>query len=81
MFFVYNTGPTEIFDVSVEGMSMLNAHYRRPLLIYQDRLAIIKVYFTASPLAAPGTAESVIVTVTGRTLKAISRTVVTLMIS
>ena len=81
MFFVYNTGPTEIFDVSVEGTSMLNAHYRRPLLIYQDRLAIINVYFTASPLAVPGTAESVIVTVTGRTLKAISRTVVTLMVS
>ena len=81
MFFVYNTGPTEIFDVSVEGTSMLNAHYRRPVLVYQDRLAIIDVYFTASPLAVPGTVESVIVTVTGQTLKAISKTVVTLMIS
>ena len=81
MFLVYNTGVTEMFDVSVEGTSVFNAHYQRSHLVYQDRLAIIYAYFTASPLAAPGNAEGVLVTVTGRTSKATAKTVVSLMVS
>ena len=81
MFLVYNTGVTEMFDVSVEGTSVFNAHYQRSHLVYKDRLAFIDVYFSASPLAAPGTAEGVLVTVTGRTSKATAKTVVSLMVS
>ena len=81
MFLVYNTGVTEMFDVSVEGTTVFNAHYQRSHLFYQDRLAFIDVYFAASPLAAPGTAEGVLVTVTGRTSKATAKTVVSLMVS
>lgn len=81
MFFVFNTGLTEMFDVSVDGTPMFNAHYQRSRLVYQDRLAIIYVYFTASPLAAPGTTRGVLVTVTGRTSKATAKTVVRLMVS
>ena len=81
MFLVYNTGVTEMFDVSVEGTTVFNAHYQRSHLVYKDRLAFIDVYFSASPLAAPGTAEGVLVTVTGRTSKATAKTVVSLMVS
>ena len=81
MFLVYNTGVTEMFDVSVEGTSVFNAHYQRSHLVYKDRLAFIDVYFSASPLAAPGTAEGALVTVTGRTSKATAKTVVSLMVS
>ena len=80
-FFVYNAGLTEMFDVSVDGRSVFNAHYQGSRLVYQDRLAIIYAYFTASPLAAPGNAEGVLVTVTGRTSKATAKTVVSLMVS
>ena len=81
MFLVYNTGVTEMFDVSVEGTSVFNAHYQRSHFVYKDRLAFIDVYFSASPLVAPGTAEGVLVTVTGRTSKATAKTVVSLMVS
>ena len=81
IFLVYNTGVTEMFDVSVEGTSVFNAHYQRSHFVYKDRLAFIDVYFSASPLAAPGTAEGVLVTVTGRTSKATAKTVVSLMVS
>ena len=81
MFLVYNTDVTEIFDVSVEDTSVLSAHYQRVRLVYQNRLAIIYVYFSASPLAAPGTVEGVLVTVTGRTSKTTAKTIVTLMVS
>ena len=81
MFLVYNTGVTEMFDVSVEGTSVFNAHYQRSHLVYQDRLATIDVYFSASPLATPGTEVGVLVTVTGRTSKATAKTVVSLMVS
>ena len=80
-FLVFNTDVTEMFDVSVEATSVFNAHYQRSHLVYQDRLAIIYAYFTASPLAAPGKAEGVLVTVTGRTSKATAKTVVSLMVS
>ena len=80
-FFVYNAGLTEMFDVSVDDTSVFNARYQRSRLVYQDRLAIIYVYFTASPLAAPGTTRGVLVTVTGRTSKATAKTVVSLMVS
>ena len=81
MFLVYNTNVTEIFDVSVEDTSVFSAHYQRIRLVYQNRLAIIYVYFSASPLAAPGTVEGVLVTVTGRTSKTTAKTVVRLMVS
>ena len=80
-FLVFNTDVTEMFDVSVEATSVFNAHYQRSHLVYQDRLAIIYAYFTTSPLAAPGNAEGVLVTVTGRTSKATAKTVVSLMVS
>ena len=80
-FLVFNTDVTEMFDVSVEATSVFNAHYQRSHLVYQDRLATIDVYFSASPLATPGTEEGVLVTVTGRTSKATAKTVVSLMVS
>ena len=80
MFLVYNTNVTEIFDVSVDT-SVFSARYQRIRLVYQNRLAIIYVYFSASPLAAPGTVEGVLVTVTGRTSKTTAKTIVTLMVS
>ena len=80
-FLVFNTDVTEMFDVSVEATSVFNAHYQRSHLVYQDRLATIDVYFSASPLATPGTEVGVLVTVTGRTSKATAKTVVSLMVS
>ena len=80
-FLVFNTDVTEMFDVSVEATSVFNAHYQRSHLVYQDRLATIDVYFSASPLAATGTEAGVLVTVTGRTSKATAKTVVSLMVS
>ena len=81
MFLVFNTYVTEMFDVSVEATSVFNTYYQRSHLVYQDRLATIDVYFSASPLAATGTAEDVLVTVIGRTSKATAKTVVSLMVS
>ena len=82
IFSAYNTGATEVFDFKVKDTSPFKAQYSTsPVRINQDRLAFFSVRFTAITSAVPGTAENVLVTVTGQTTKVSASYVVSLMVA
>ena len=82
MFFAYNTGAPELFDFTVKDTSTFKAYYSRsPVRILQDRFVMFEVYFTATPSAVPGTADTVVVNLTGRTTKVSVSSVVSLMVA
>lgn len=83
MFFVYNTGATEVFDYKVKNTSKLKAqiYSRSSAVVFQNRLAFFAVRFTATPSAVPGAADNVLVTVTGRTTKVSDSHLVSLMVA
>lgn len=81
-FFIYNTGATEKFKLKVEVTSKFKAQYSTsPIRVYQDRLAFISIRFTAMPSAVPGSAEDVLVTVTGQASKVSASYIVSLMVA
>ena len=71
IFFVYNTGSTEIYDLKVKDSYIFNAFVLRSAVrAYKNLSGFFFVQFSAKPTATPGDADSVLVTATGRTSKA-----------
>lgn len=82
MFFAYNTGADEKFEFKIKDTSNFKAQYSRSSVrIYQNRLVFFPVRFTATPSAVSGTAENVLVTVTGKTSNVSASYVVSLMVA
>ena len=70
MFFVYNTGSTEMFDLKVKDSSIFTASVLiSAVRVYQNRSGFFFVYFSAKSAAASGAADNVMVTATGQTSK------------
>ena len=70
IFFVHNTGPTEIFDFKVQESSIFIASVLMPAVrVYQNRSSFLFVRFSAKSTATFGAADNVMVTATGQTSK------------
>ena len=79
IFFVYNTGATEVFDLKVKDSSKFNALVLRSAVrVYKNRSGFFFVYFSAK--STSGAADNVIVTATGRTSKVSVNHVFSLMV-
>lgn len=81
MFVVYNTGPTEIFDIKVKDLLKYVAHLRRKsIVVRQGRTSFFSVTFKAPSSAARGSGDDVLATITGRTSRKTVGHVVKLMV-
>lgn len=81
MFVVYNTGPTEIFDIKVKDRLKYVAHLRRTsITVRQGRKSFFSVTFKAPSSAPRGGSDEVLATITGRTSKKTVGHVVRLMV-
>ena len=81
MFVVYNTGPTEIFDIKVKDRLKYVAHLRRThITVRQGRKSFFSATFKVPSSAARGGSDEVLATITGRTSKKTVGHVVRLMV-
>ena len=81
IFFVYNTGSTEVFNLKVKDSSIFTASVLfSALRVYQNRSGFFFVYFSAKSGATSGAADNVMVTATGQTSKVSVNHVFSLMI-
>jgi len=81
MFVVYNTGPTERFDIKVKDRLKYVSRLRRSsITVRQGRKSFFSVFFQAPSSAERGKGDDVLATITGRTSKKTVGHVVRLMV-
>lgn len=81
IFFVYNTGSTEMFDFKVKASSIFTSSVlSSPVRVYKNRSGFFFVYFSANSAATSGAADNVMVTATGQTSRVSVNHVFSLMV-
>ena len=81
MFLVYNTGPTEVFDIKIKDrLNYVHRLLRSSITVRQGRKSFFSVSFRAPSSAKRGKGDEVLATITGRTSKKTVGHVVRLMV-